>query len=171
MDEYQSERKGSPLLRGGIVAAIVVLTGAAVAYSRKPSGTDMALATTPSPSASTSVNSVTALPASNDTTTVGSSTYKDGTYNATGSYEAPSGSEDLNVQLTVTHDVVTAATVTPGLDGGESRQYQQRFIAGYKQYVIGRNIEGLSLSHVSGSSLTSGGFNAAVAKIKSLAKA
>jgi hypothetical protein len=53
----------------------------------------------------------------------------------------------------------------------ETVHYQGLFIANYKQYVIGKSIDSLNLSEVSGSSLTSSGFNAAVAEIKAQASA
>ncbi|MHD0330680.1 hypothetical protein ACY18M_17150, partial [Proteus mirabilis] len=54
---------------------------------------------------------------------------------------------------------------------GESREYQAKFASGFKTLVVGKKIDEVSLSRVAGSSLTSGGFNAALADIESQAKA
>jgi len=99
------------------------------------------------------------------------STYKDGTYSATGYYTSPAGQEHIDVSLTLKNDVVTASTVTAGAKMAISVNMQKMFIDNYKQYVDGKNIDDLNLTQVSGSSLTPGGFNDAVAKIKAEAKA
>lgn len=99
------------------------------------------------------------------------SPYKDGTYTATGSYQTPENVEQVSVTLTLKGGVVTDATVTGNPRAPESRRFQSQFISNFKSFVIGKNIDTLSLSHVSGSSLTSGGFNNAAAKIKTQAQA
>jgi len=45
------------------------------------------------------------------------------------------------------------------------------FISGYKPYVIGKNIDTISLDRVSGSSLTPAAFNEALGQIKTEARA
>ena len=97
--------------------------------------------------------------------------YKDGTYTATGSYMSPGGEDQVTVTLTIAKDIVTDVSVTPGAQDRTSQRYQQRFIAGYKQYVVGKNIASLNLGVISGSSLTPIGFNAALTQIKAQAKA
>src|SRR5687768_13920303 len=56
-------------------------------------------------------------PATGGTDNGGGSTadesYADGTYTADGSYQAPSGTEIITVELTLADDVVTDITVTP----------------------------------------------------------
>lgn len=52
-----------------------------------------------------------------------------------------------------------------------SERYEQKFIGGYAALIVGKNIDTVQLSYVSGSSLTSGGFNDALAKIKVSARA
>ena len=98
------------------------------------------------------------------------STYKDGTYSATGTYHTPESTEHVAVTLTLANDIVTDANVTINAAIPESRQYQARFLSNYKAQVIGKSIESLHLSEVSGSSLTSGGFNDAVTQIEAQAK-
>lgn len=48
----------------------------------------------------------------------------------------------------------------------ETEQYQSEFIGGIQDVVVGKNLDDLSVDRVGGSSLTSGGFNAAVAEIR-----
>ena len=99
------------------------------------------------------------------------SVYKDGTYSATGSYGSPGGEDQVAVTLTLTDDIITDVTVTPSAQDGTSRRYQSRFVSGYKQYVLGKNIASVNLTSVSGSSLTPIGFDNALAQIKAQAKA
>jgi uncharacterized protein with FMN-binding domain len=95
--------------------------------------------------------------------------YADGTYTSSGSYQTPNGTESVEVTVTVDDDTVTAVTVVGSASGGESAQYQGMFIDGISAAVVGQPLEGLSVSRVSGSSLTSGGFNAALEQIRAAA--
>ena len=97
--------------------------------------------------------------------------YKDGTYSATGTYQSPGGTEGITVSLTIKDDVITDATAETQAARPESLKFQGLFKANFKGLVVGKKIDEVNLSKVSGSSLTSGGFNDAVAKIKLEAKA
>ncbi len=99
------------------------------------------------------------------------SVYKDGTYSAVGTYTAPSGQESIGVSVTLAGDVVKDVTVTGNATKEDSKKYQAKFISGYKALVVGKKISDVSLSKVSGSSLTPNGFNDAIAKIEAQAKA
>jgi uncharacterized protein with FMN-binding domain len=101
----------------------------------------------------------------------GSSTYTDGSYTATGSYQTPESVEELTVTVTLAGDVVTAVEVTGNPTKAESRQYQSEFIGGIADVVVGEDIDDLAVSRVAGSSLSSGGFNNAIEDIKSQAAA
>ena len=94
------------------------------------------------------------------------SSYKSGTYKASGSYLSPGGDESVDVEVTLDGDTITAATVTPHAATSTSTQYQGEFVANFKTLVIGKDIDEVKLSRVAGSSLTSGGFNQALDKIK-----
>lgn len=102
-----------------------------------------------------------------------SATYKDGTYKADGSYKIPEDnkSEAISISLTIKDGVVTDSTVSQKAADGKSVLYQEVFAAGYKELVVGKKLDTLKLDVVSGSSLTSGGFNEAVEKVKMQAKA
>lgn len=96
--------------------------------------------------------------------------YKSGTYTVDGSYTSPAGPEMIAVKLTLKDNIVTSAEVTPKAVAPMSQRFQGQFISGYEQYVIGKNIDQINVSVVSGSSLTPQGFNDALAKIKAQAK-
>ena len=111
---------------------------------------------------------------SGDSATVDStdtSTYKDGTYSATGMYLSPGGRETLALTVTIKGGVIIDTTLKTEPATQESAQHQQDFADNYKALVMGKKINGLSLSRVAGSSLTSNGFNDALTEIRSDAKA
>lgn len=96
-----------------------------------------------------------------------SASYADGTYTATGSYTSPAGQESVEVELTLADDVVTDVTVTPEATDPQAKNFQSKFAGGIADEVVGKDIDTLNVSRVAGSSLTSGGFNQALASIKS----
>ncbi len=98
-------------------------------------------------------------------------TYKNGTYSATGSYMSPGGQDQVAVTLTLLNDIVTSVSVTPQAGDRTSQRYINKFLSGYQQYVVGKDISTLNLSRVSGSSLTPIGFNNALSQIRAQAKA
>lgn len=102
--------------------------------------------------------------------TSGSSTgtYADGTYEASASYPNPGGVSSVDVTLTLAGGKVSDVEVKPGAQG-TSLQYQEKFISGIAGEVVGKSLDELDVSKVSGSSLTSQGFNAALEEIKSKA--
>ena len=104
-------------------------------------------------------------------TPTSASVYTDGTYLAEADYLAPSGMETISVSLTLAADVVTAVTVVGDATDHEAQEFQGRFADGIAAEVVGREIADLSVTRVSGASLTSGGFNTAVETIRSEALA
>jgi hypothetical protein len=101
----------------------------------------------------------------------GPSVYADGTYVADGSYVAPSGPETISVSITLVDDLVTEVSVIGDAVDHSAFEFQRRFAKGIAAEVVGRDIADLSVSRISGSSLTSIGFNAAVETIRSEALA
>lgn len=97
--------------------------------------------------------------------------YKDGSYSAVGSYLSPGGDETIKVDITLKGDVVTSVKTTAQATKPESKRWQETFISGYESMVVGKKIEDISLTKVSGSSLTPKGFMDALAKIEAQAKA
>lgn len=101
-----------------------------------------------------------------------STSYKEGTYSATGNYQSPGGSQEIKVSIKLASDGTINDTSAEG-DGKSSNSqfYQSSFISNYKDKVVGKKIDDVSLSHVGASSLTSDGFNNALEDIKNQAKA
>jgi uncharacterized protein with FMN-binding domain len=104
-----------------------------------------------------------------DSSTTTSTTYADGTYTAEASYQAPSGTESVTVEITVANDVVTAVTTSSDSGDHEAREWQERFASGISAEAVGKDLASLSVSRVAGSSLTSTGFNVALDDIRSQA--
>jgi uncharacterized protein with FMN-binding domain len=96
--------------------------------------------------------------------------FKDGTYTAEGDYRSPVGPEHIKVELTIKAGVVTDSVVTAEANMPKSQHFQNLFVDGYKQLVVGKKISDLQLGKVAGSSLTPKGFNDAVTKIMTQAQ-
>jgi uncharacterized protein with FMN-binding domain len=95
-----------------------------------------------------------------------SAEYTDGTYTATGAYISPAGPSEVSVEITLESDTVTSVTVTPLQTDPTAKGFQTKFAGGIADVVVGQDIDTLKVSRVGGSSLTSGGFNDALAQIK-----
>lgn len=97
--------------------------------------------------------------------------YKDGAYAATGVYTSPAGKEEVGVSLTLKDNIVTDVTFTPKATNEVSIKLQGMFASGFKELVVGKDINTVKLDKVSGSSLTPKGFNDALDKIRLEAQA
>ncbi|HEX9088375.1 MAG TPA: hypothetical protein VF867_12715 [Arthrobacter sp.] len=97
----------------------------------------------------------------------GSASYKDGTYNADGNYVSPNGNETVGVTLTLAGGAVSDVKITPHPSNPNTKKFQGEFAGGIKAKIVGKKLDEIKVSKVAGSSLTSGGFNEAVEKIKS----
>lgn len=135
-----------------IVAVAGVTTGASMASSGRAAG----------PSQAEAVKRATSASNPNQ--------YKDGTYRAVGAYNTPESTEAISVSLTLQNGVVVASMADTNPTRPQSQRYQADFIRNYKAQVVGRSLDELDLQRVAGSSLTSDGFDAAVARIKVQAK-
>jgi uncharacterized protein with FMN-binding domain len=111
-----------------------------------------------------------ATPAPGATSAAGSAVYKDGTYSADGNYVSPNGTETVGVELTLAGGAVSDVTITPHPSNPNTKKFQGEFAGGIKSQFVGKKLDEIKVSKVAGSSLTSGGFNQAVAKIKSQAQ-
>ena len=98
------------------------------------------------------------------------SAYKNGTYSVEGEYLTPGGQKTIDVQLTLTDGSITEIEVTPKATDATSQRFQKEFVDGYKTMVVGKSIDEVELTKVSGSSLTPKGFKDALEKIKVEAK-
>ena len=147
-----------------IALIVVVLVGAAAAAAIYVTSQNAAT----EPPAEESTAESTEASALADASTAA---YSDGVYTALGSYLSPGGQESVDVEITLSNDTITAATVTPHAASETSVQYQAEFVNNFKSLVIGKDIDEVQLSRVAGSSLTSTGFNDAVEQIKADAAA
>ncbi len=138
----------SALLAG---AAALTLTGAGCAVTAKPS----AIAPTP---------------AAELVPTSAAVSWKDGSYTADGSYKTPAGEETVTVSVTIKDGTVVDVDMKYEPKAEKSAKFMGLFNGNYKQYVVGQPIDQIHLDKVSGSSLTSRGFNAALEKIMSEAR-
>jgi uncharacterized protein with FMN-binding domain len=93
--------------------------------------------------------------------------YKDGSYTESATYQAPDGTEKIDVTVTLENDIITAVTVAGHGTSPQSQRYQGEFNDGISAVVVGRDIDSISVDKVGGSSLTSGGFSKAIEAIKS----
>ncbi|WP_457962850.1 FMN-binding protein [Arthrobacter sp. D1-29] len=127
-------------------------------------------ATQDTPATSAGGTSSSAPAATSSSLATSGSSYKDGTYSADGNYVSPNGTETVGVELTLASGKVTAVEITQHPSNPNTRKFQGEFAGGIAAQVVGKSIDELKVSKVAGSSLTSGGFNDAVEKIKSEAK-
>lgn len=153
-----------------LLAGAGTLAALAACSSTATAGSDSAEETTGSGSAAAEPTTASTEAATGDAAT-SDSAYADGTYDAEGAYTSPGGNETVGVELTLEGGVVTAVTVTPQSENPTGEQYQERFASGIAGEVVGVPLDELDVSVVSGSSLTSGGFNDAVETIKADAAA
>ena len=154
-----------PLIIGAVVIFLVVLL-AAITYEVKNTKKQDSEVTEQKP---TTTQMETVKPAESTSTSAVAS-FKDGTYSAEGDYIVHIGPKHINVTLTLKNNIITDANVKNEADDKTSVNYQNKFISGYKEFVIGKSIVGLHLTKVSGSSLTPNGFNDALQKIETQAK-
>lgn len=156
-----------PVSKGVIAIVVIALlaiaaTTVAIVSGNTNKNESMTTEVSPSPSSSIAAD----VPKTNE---ANDGTYKAGSYKATGSYRTPGGQESVTVSVTLSGTDGTIASIettgTGAASGGESREYQGKFLANYKELVVGKKIDEVSLSRVAGSSLTSNGFNNALDEI------
>jgi hypothetical protein len=158
----RTSRKREIVVRLTAVAVIAGLVGAVIVVTKKQPSASMVGATTSNAASSKSAQTTSTTSGS----TAKNNSYKNGTFVASGSYDSPGGTESITVSVTLQNGVVTATSAQSGATDEDAKEFQAQFISGYKQLVIGKSISNLSLSRVSGSSLTSQGFNEAIDQIK-----
>ena len=144
-----------------LVAAGVLVVGLIVAFASGVFKSNPQQTPTPTPTDTTS-----ASPSQTPT-----SKYKDGTYNTHGSYRSPGGQEQFELSVTLKNDVIVATTFTPKPVSPTGVKKQAAFNTAYKEQVVGKNIDSISLGVVNGASLTTGGFMNALQTIKAKAQA
>ena len=177
MENQAANRKRQVIATLAVLIVIVVIVAAVTLSSKQhnhsaapaastsvTTGSD-AKTSTPSASSSSAKSST-----SSTATASNASGYENGSYSAEGEYVSPGGNEAITIKVTLKDGVITDTSATSGATDSEAEEYQSQFISGYKSLVVGKSIDSVRLSRVSGSSLTSQGFNDAIDQIKSDAK-
>jgi uncharacterized protein with FMN-binding domain len=165
MDQQSTSKKREIIAALAVLIVIVAIVGYTVANNKDENTESAGTGTTTSNNDSS--NSTAGDPdqsVSNDAAS--NANYKDGTYNATGAYTSPGGRESIDVTITLKDGVISDVSAEGNASDVEAEEYQGMFLAAYKEQVVGKNIDDVSLSRVSGSSLTSQGFNNALDDIK-----
>jgi uncharacterized protein with FMN-binding domain len=152
-----------PSVRKSVFAGIAGLSLAGTVAGCAPSATED---TPAAPGGSAAETSAATPSAGTSSLASSSSTYKDGTYSADGNDVSPNGTETVGVQLTLAGGKVADVNITQHPSNPNTRKFQGEFAGGIAAQIVGKNLDELNVSKVAGSSLTSGGFNQAVEKIK-----
>ncbi len=93
--------------------------------------------------------------------------YQDGTYSTTVNYEIPYGYvEPMEVTLKIEDNTVIDVQAAFEVVNPVSEDYQQSFLRYVSREVVGRKVDNVSLSRMTGASLTNQAFDAALAEIK-----
>jgi hypothetical protein len=164
----------TPLMLG--IAAVAVIGIAIFAFSSRPPADGTAQ--------NTGGTTVTSAPAQDttmqDTSMAGtdsamdgaeeSSDYADGTYSAVGNYTSPAQEETVSITLTLANGVIESVEYEPETTNDISKRYQTMFDENFEAMVVGKSLDEVSLTKVSGSSLTPKGFNDAIEQIKQEAR-
>ncbi len=162
----QPAKKINPAIAAVIVIVLVGIVTSVVLVVNNNSAEETPAADSSS-QGSPSTPSPVESSAGTEPSSTNTSNYKDGTYNATGTYSTPGGRESIDLTVTITDGVITATELKENAQSGEARTYQADFASGYKTLVVGKSVDEVTLSRVAGSSLTSNGFNQALEQIKS----
>ena len=160
MDEQNNSQNNS-MMKFVLPAAVVVIIAVAVIFFY----TSQKSSTAPTGAVS---DQVTTVPTETSAT---SGVYKDGTYSVVGNYVSPGGPREVNVSVTLQGDVITDSTFEGLATDATSKRFQEEFAGGFKTMVVGKKIDEVQLTKVAGSSLTPKGFNDALEKVKTEAKA
>ena len=161
------KKKLNPAIAALIVIVLVgIVATAAIVINNANKTTDTPATTNSTTQTSSDTSGDTSGSESTDT-----STYKDGTYSATGSYVSPGGRESIGLTVTIKDGIITDTQLEKNATDQDAEEYQELFADNYKTLVVGKSVDEVSLSRVAGSSLTSLGFNNALTQIKEDAKA
>lgn len=159
-DSKQTDNKNQKMITSfAVILAVVVIAVGITYFTHKKDSTTSA---STSSSSSTSTTATTATAATN-------ASYKDGSYTASGNYQTPGGQESISLSITVKNGIVSSTSLKQNANNHDSREYQAAFASGYQSKIVGKALSSISLSRVSGSSLTSQGFNDALDQIKAQA--
>ncbi len=92
--------------------------------------------------------------------------YRDGSFQANGTYQSPNGNENIIVVVQLQDDIVTDVEITINPNNPTTANFQGKFADGIGDIAIGQDIDSLNVTVVAGSSLTGNGFREALNQIK-----
>lgn len=154
-----ANKKPRPVIAAAVTIIILAgLTAVIVYFTNQPNNN-------PAKTPSSSENRPDTSSAEND------GEYTDGSYEAEGKYSTPGGTDAIVLKVTLEKGIIVATELEQHPTSGNAKQFQSQFAGGYKELVVGKDIDEVRLSRVAGSSLTSNGFNSALEKIKEEARA
>ena len=118
-----------------------------------------------------SINSGSAISAANKSSSILKSVDSNTgiqTLKITQNYQVPGGGQNiLTLTINLENGIIKDSSASNTSTERQSEQYDQRFESGYKSKIIGKKLADISDVYVSGASLTTGAFQAAVAKLQS----
>jgi uncharacterized protein with FMN-binding domain len=144
-----------------LVAVVIIIVAVVAIYASTNNST-----TTITPSQNSTETQDTTQQAADEQ----SSEYKDGIYSAQGTYVSPGGSREIGLTITLENGVVTDTTFEGNAQDPQSKRFQGEFGDNYAPLIVGKDINDVTLTKVSGSSLTPKGFTDALEKIKTQAQ-
>lgn len=167
MESEQSTNKQKIIATLAVLLVIVMVVAGAAALSSNTSEPQTNETAIPDRGSTATTDNAPAGGTVNGSET---SNYIDGSYTATGDYISPGGQEFITVTVNLKDGKVTDTSAISGAKSREGKGYQADFIGGYESQVVGKNIDEVDLSRVSGSSLTPRGFNDALDQIRQKAR-
>jgi hypothetical protein len=168
MEEPTKSNKNLILAAAAVVIILVIAAGGFFVFKNKENLPIENLESENKTSQTTATPSNSNLNSTNSAKT--NSIYKDGNYTVTGSYFTPGGDEVIGVSVTLKDGVIVNSEVTQQGKNPTAKRKQADFAENFKSFVICKNIDQVNLTVVSGSSLTTQGYNDALMQIKAKAK-
>jgi len=166
----QKSKKDLIVTLSVLLAVVFIVTGVLLTNKKEPTASENTTVETSDTATTTpETTPATTEPTSTETPT-NTSGFKDGTYTATGDYSTPEDIENIKVTVTLKDGIVTETSAIASMISRDSKEYATQFVENYKSQVVGKKISSIKLSRVSGSSLTSQGFNDAIDQIETQAK-
>lgn len=142
-----------------VVAVVIIIIAVVAVYASTNNSTS-------TPAQTNQESQVTTQPATDEA----SAEYKDGIYSAQGSYVSPGGPREIGLTITLENGMVTDTTFEGNAEDPQSKRFQGEFGDNYAPLIVGKDIDDVELTKVSGSSLTPKGFTDALEKIKTQAQ-
>jgi len=168
-----------PIFIGGLILVITIGVGISLSFINKSDN----IKNTSSVSTNSSLSNISSSEANSSSTisrlisvtsssisssslnsiTSSSSSFKDGTYSANGTFATPGGDQMIGVTLKIQNSKIASVSIQDKTTDERSAEYAKIFSDSISQVVVGQPISKAYLNgQVNGASLTSGGFNNAL---------